>query len=127
MFILVNICSSFNKLKINFNPRFDKKVTEVEAFAQKIAQQEDAVKAEKSVMEFFQSRVDDVKNKGLKGEIEKLHTRIAELLMINEKHQQLNGKLQTRLTEVEEDNKKLTQQINDLTDVVGKLRKSGAF
>ena len=105
----------------------DEKVTEVEAFAQKIAQQEDAVKAEKSVMEFFQSRVDDVKNKRLKGEIEKLYTRIAELLMINEKHQQLNGKLQTRLAEVEEDNKKLTQQINDLTDVVEKLRKSGAL
>ena len=105
----------------------DKKVTEVEEFAQKIAQQEDAVKSEKAVMEFFQSRVDDVKNKRLKGEIEKLHTRIAELLMINEKHQQLNGKLQTRLTEVEEDNKKLTQQINDLTDVVEKLRKSGAL
>ena len=105
----------------------DKKVTEVEEFAQKIAQQEDAVKSEKSVMDFFQSRVDDVENKRLKGEIEKLHTRIAELLMINEKHQQLNGKLQTRLTEVEEDNKKLTQQINDLTNVVEKLRKSGAL
>ena len=105
----------------------DKKVTEVEAFAQKIAQQEDAVKAEKSVMEFFQSRVDDVKNKGLKGEIEKLHTRIAELLMVNEKHQQLNGKLQARLTEVEEDNYKLAKQIDDLSNVVYKLRKSGAL
>ena len=94
-----------NKLKINFNPRFDKKVTEVEEFAQKIAQQEDAGPSEEDI----------------------LHTRIAELLMINEKHQQLNGKLQTRLTEVEEDNKKLTQQIDDLSNVVYKLRKSGAL
>ncbi len=83
----------------------DKKVTEIEEFAQKIAQQEDAGPSEE----------------------DRLHTRIAELLMVNEKHQQLNGKLQTRLTEVEEDNKKLTQQINDLTDVVEKLRKSGAL
>ena len=83
----------------------DKKVTEVEEFAQKIAQQEDAGPSEEDV----------------------LHTRIAELLMINEKHQQLNGKLQTRLTEVEDDNKKLTQQIDDLSNVVYKLRKSGAL
>ena len=47
--------------------------------------------------------------------------------MINEKHQQLNGKLQTRLTEVEEDNYKLTKQIDDLSNVVYKLRKSGAL
>ena len=94
-----------NKLKINFNPRFDKKVTEVEEFAQKIAQQEDAGPSEE----------------------DRLHTRIAELLMVNEKHQQLNGKLQARLTEVEEDNYKLTKQIDDLSNVVYKLRKSGAL
>ena len=34
---------------------------------------------------------------------------------LNKSHQQLNGKLQTRLTEVEEDNKKLAKQIQDLT------------
>ena len=34
---------------------------------------------------------------------------------INEDHQRHNGKLQTRLTEVEEDNKKLAKQIQDLT------------
>jgi hypothetical protein len=37
-----------------------------------------------------------------------------ELQAINENHQKLNGKLQTRLTEVEEDNKKLAKQIQDL-------------
>ena len=35
-------------------------------------------------------------------------------LEINEKHQRDNGKLQTRLTEVEEDNKTLSKQIQDL-------------
>ena len=34
---------------------------------------------------------------------------------INKSHQQLNVKLQTRLTEVEEDNKRLSKQIQDLT------------
>ena len=34
---------------------------------------------------------------------------------INKLHQELNGKLQTRLTEVEEDNKRLSKQIHDLT------------
>ena len=34
---------------------------------------------------------------------------------INKLHQELNGKLQTRLTEVEEDNKRLSKQIQDLT------------
>ena len=33
---------------------------------------------------------------------------------INKLHQELNGKLQTRLTEVEDDNKKLAKQIQDL-------------
>ena len=33
---------------------------------------------------------------------------------INKLHQELNGKLQTRLTEVEEDNKTLSKQIQDL-------------
>jgi len=39
-----------------------------------------------------------------------------ELQAINKNHQELNGKLQTRLTEVEEDNKKLAKQIQDLNN-----------
>ena len=35
---------------------------------------------------------------------------------INKSHQELNGKLQTRLTEVEEDNKRLSKQILHLTN-----------
>ena len=35
---------------------------------------------------------------------------------INTNHQKYNGKLQTRLTEVEEDNKKLSKQIQDLNN-----------
>ena len=49
--------------------------------------------------------------------------RLAEALEIDERHQKLNGKLQTQLTELEQenielhaDNKKLAQQIDDYVD-----------
>ena len=61
--------------------------------------------------------------------IKNLETRLAELLEIDESHKKLNGKLQERLTEVEQerielhaDNIKLSRQIEDQ---VNKLRKSG--
>ena len=47
---------------------------------------------------------------------------LANALEVNESHQKLNGKLQTRLTELEEDNKKLAHEIEDR---VHKMRKSG--
>ena len=60
-------------------------------------------------------------------EMKKAKERIAELdnslsisLEINEEHQRYNGKLQTRLTEVEEDNKKLAKQIQDLNNRISK-------
>ena len=37
---------------------------------------------------------------------------------LNKSHQELNGKLQTRLTEVEDDNKKLAKQIEHLTTLI---------
>ena len=36
-----------------------------------------------------------------------LYNRVAELIEVNESHQKLNGKLQERLTELEEENKKM--------------------
>ena len=39
--------------------------------------------------------------------------KIKEAGEINKLHQELNGKLQKRLTEVEEDNKRLSQQVSD--------------
>ena len=47
---------------------------------------------------------------------------LANALEVNESHRKLNGKLQERLTEVEEDNKKLSEQI---TDQVDRARKAG--
>ena len=46
-------------------------------------------------------------------EMRALQARVKEAEEINKLHQELNGKLQTRLTEVEADNKILSKQISD--------------
>ena len=51
-----------------------------------------------------------------------LYNRIADSLEVNESHQKLNGKLQERLTELEEENKKMHEHINKKLDAA---RKSG--
>ena len=48
-------------------------------------------------------------------EMKELQKRLGSAQDINDDHQRYNGKLQTRLTEVEEDNKNLATQIQDLT------------
>ena len=57
-------------------------------------------------------------------EMKELKNSLAVALEVNESHQKLNGKLQDRLTEVEEDNKKLTKQIDDQ---LSRFRKSGVM
>ena len=58
-----------------------------------------------------------------------LYNRVAELIEINESHQKLNGKLQERLTELEEENKKMRDALDAYKDeVIKKLdsaRKAG--
>ena len=51
-----------------------------------------------------------------------LYNRVAELIEISESHQKLNGKLQERLTEVEEENKKMSDH---LAEQVAAARKGG--
>ena len=58
----------------------------------------------------------------LKDKVKGLEEALANALAVNESHQKLNGTLQERLTEVEEDNKKLARQSDDRID---KMRKSG--
>ena len=53
--------------------------------------------------------------KALQAKVNELEGTLGSAQDINENHQRYNGKLQTRLTEVEEDNKKLAKQIQDLT------------
>ena len=60
--------------------------------------------------------------KELQARVKQLDASLTNALEINENHQRYNGKLQARLTEVEEDNKKLSLQIEDKVE---QFRKSG--
>ena len=67
--------------------------------------------------------------KDAKAKVKELELGLANALELNESHQKLNGKLQVRLTELEQenielhaDNKKLANQVEDK---VTQLRKSG--
>ena len=60
--------------------------------------------------------------KNLQARVKELEDSLAAALGINDDHQRYNGKLQTRLTEVEEDNKKLSHQIEDQ---LSNFRKAG--
>ena len=75
------------------------------------------MKAAKQKMEELQTEVDRIKR-----ENNDLFNRIADSLEVNESHQKLNGKLQERLTELEEENKKLHDHLNKRIE---NARKSG--
>ena len=62
--------------------------------------------------------------KDLEATIKALENSLANALAVDESHQKLNVRLQERLTEVEEDNKKLAQQIDDS---VNRMRKAGVL
>ena len=51
-----------------------------------------------------------------------LYNRIADALEVNESHQRLNGKLQVRIAELEDDNKKISRQVEDQVE---RARKAG--
>ena len=54
--------------------------------------------------------------------IKELEEALANALAINESHQKLNGKLQERLTELEEENNKMHAKLNER---INSMRKSG--
>ena len=60
--------------------------------------------------------------KALQVRVKRLDDSLANALEINESHQRYNGKLQRRVTELEEDNKKISNQVEDKIDL---LRKAG--
>ena len=60
--------------------------------------------------------------KKAQSKIKELEEALANALAVNGSHQKLNGKLQERLTEVEEENKKL---YNTLNKKIGDVRKAG--
>ena len=65
-----------------------------------------------------------LENKNLKAKINELEGRLDSAQDINTDHQKYNAKLQTRLTEVEQDNKKLAGQVEDQ---LNRFRKSGVM
>ena len=65
---------------------------------------------------------DSPEMKALKERVKELDNSLAIALEVNDKHQRYNGELQTRVTELEEDNKKLAQQVEDKID---QMRRSG--
>ena len=60
--------------------------------------------------------------KALKAKVNELQGTLGSAQDINDNHQRYNGKLQTRITELEEDNKKLAYQVEDK---IGTLREKG--
>jgi len=71
-----------------------------------------------------QARCDQLQNEldRVKRDNNDLFNRVADSLEVNESHQKFNGKLQERLTELEEENKKMHEHINKKLDAA---RKSG--
>ena len=68
-------------------------------------------------MQSLQDELDRVKK-----ENNDLFNRVADSLEVDESHQKLNGKLQERLTELEEENKKMHEHLNKQVE---NARKSG--
>ena len=82
-----------------------------------IGQNSPEMKAAKAKIEELNGILDRVKLDN-----NNLYTRVADSLEVNEHHQELNAKLRSRLTDVEEDNKKLALQIEDR---INQMRRSG--
>ena len=80
------------------------------------------VEGETSILKGIGNTSPEMKN--LQARVKELEDSLAAALGINDDHQRYNGKLQTRLTEVEEDNKKLSKQVDDQLD---RFRKSGGM
>jgi len=83
--------------------------------------QEDLEPITKGVCVIGEARKDREKI-GPQERIKELEEALANALAVNESHQKLNGKLQERLTEVEEENKKIHGHLNKQ---ISGARKSG--
>jgi len=89
-----------------------------------IGQNSPEMKAAKAKIDTMRKELDQVKLDN-----NNLFTRVADSLEVNEHHQKLNGKLQERITELEQDNlelhadnKKIARQVEDQVE---RARKAG--
>ena len=83
-----------------------------------------AAEGETSIVKAVGSNSPETKE--LQARVKQLDDSLANALEINESHQRYNGKLQREVSELKEDNKKLSQQINDhIRNREDTLRKAG--
>ena len=83
-----------------------------------------AAEGETSIVKAVGSNSPETKE--LQARVKQLDDSLANALEINESHQRYNGKLQREVSELKEDNKKLSQQITDhIRNREDTLRKAG--
>jgi len=83
-----------------------------------------AAEGETSIVKAVGSNSPETKE--LQARVKQLDSSLANALEINESHQRYNGKLQREVSELQSDNKKLSQQINDhIRNREDTLRKAG--
>jgi len=90
----------------------------------KLSETEVILKGTKKIVQEGFNKIDQLQKEldRVKKENNDSFSRIAELCEVNERHQEINGKLQVMLTEVEEENKRM----HDLLDKrVDRMRKAG--
>ena len=111
------------KKELNWKERYDKEhklrqEAETETILVKgIGMNSPEMKAAKAKIEELNGILDSVKLDN-----NNLYSRVADSLEVNEHHQNLNGKLQVRITELEDDNQRISKQIEDQLD---RARKAG--
>ena len=93
---------------------------ELQAENEKLKKRTQEAEGETSIVKGIGSNSPEMKE--LKARVKELDNSLAIALEVNESHQRYNGKLQTRVTELEEDNKKLSHQVEDK---IGMLREKG--
>ena len=97
---------------------------EMRAMKTKLSETEVILNGTKKIVEEGFKKIQEMQKEldRVKQENNDSFNRIAELCEVNERHQEFNGKLQVRLTEVEEENKKLHDHLNKQVE---NARKSG--
>jgi hypothetical protein len=99
------------KIKMELSDQIEENVR-LKGFKQMVLEKPDDFDNDKSFENDTRTNpFDEVRN--LHARVKRLDNSLASALEINESHQRYNGKLQVQVTELKEDNKKLSQQISD--------------
>jgi len=108
--------------------KIKKDVTEIDKLKKRAEEAEGELSIMKGIetnrVKEAQARCDQLQNEldRIKLDNNNLYTRVADALEVNEHHQNLNGKLQVRIAELEDDNQKISKQVEDQLE---RVRKAG--